>query len=77
MSINFSNGLSNLLVKFGLIGFFLYFIIIGLSIKKFTKINSKNYFSIIVLGIVIFGFSEPLLETHLLFAIQYFILCYE
>ncbi|GAB4447255.1 MAG: hypothetical protein Fur0028_02100 [Bacteroidales bacterium] len=71
-NINYSNGLSDLLVKFGIFGFILYFLLISISIKKLNNLYKIKYPSIVVLGIVIVGFSETLLYTPLLFSIQYF-----
>ncbi|MCF8394766.1 MAG: hypothetical protein K9H06_12735 [Melioribacteraceae bacterium] len=71
-NVNFANGLSNLLVKFGIIGFLLYFYFLSKSIKKLSIEYDKKYYFIILMGIIAIGFSEPLLESPLLFSIQYY-----
>jgi len=74
VKVNFANGVSVFAVKFGALSFSLFFIMITLSLKKISELINKKFYLIIVLSVVILGFSEPLFESPIFFSIQYYFL---
>ncbi len=66
-----TNGLSDLAVRFGVIGFILYFYLLFISFKQFCIINrfNPNFSYFIVAIIMATAFGQPLLLSHVFFSL--------